>query len=81
MRRDSLGIRMCVCVCLCNSSSFLPHIVVYKKITGENVTKDNNSIVHNDELFHTIEERYILGEEGNKSPGCNGKIVHVTRPM
>ena len=49
-----------------------------QKITGENVTKDNNSIVHNDELFHTIEERYHLGEEGNKSPDCNVKIVHVT---
>ena len=47
-------------------------------LSRENVTKDNNSIVHNDELFHTIEERYILGEEGNKSPDCNVKIVHVT---
>ena len=47
-------------------------------LSRENVTKDNNSIVHNDELFHTIEERYIFGEEGNKSPDCNVKIVHVT---
>ena len=76
--------RKCVYVSIPNKCVYAYFFIILttycctQKSTGENVTKDNNSIVHNDESFHTIEERYILGEEGNKSPDCNVKILHVT---
>ena len=73
-----------VCENVCAYAHFFIILTTYcctQKSTGENVTKDNNSIVYNDVLFHTT-RRYHLGiEQKYKCPDCNVKKVHtIMRP-
>ena len=61
--RDNFTVNVCMCTPI--PSSFLYRIyycVLCTKSTlsRENVTKDNNSIAYNDELFHTMSRRKDL---------------------
>ena len=63
--RDNSNVNVCISVCTPISSSFLYRmycIILCTKSTlwRENVTKDNNSIAYNDELFHTMSRRKDL---------------------
>ena len=63
--RDNFNVNVCISVCTPISSSFLYRmycIILCTKSTlwRENVTKDNNSIAYNDELFHTMSRRKDL---------------------
>ena len=66
--RDNFNVKVCISsisVCTPISSSFLYHTYCCVSCTKstlwrENVTKDNNSIAYNDELFHTMSRRKDL---------------------